>query len=74
MQSADNGGDSRCAHTLRQLQKRQGAQNDANLLYAASEEFLKRLLILCGDLDPQRWTSHTPQYAPKPCLLDWNCL
>ena len=56
----DHIGDLRRAGALRQLQQRQGAQDDPNLLDAAAQQLGKFFLILRRDIDTQRWTTHTP--------------
>jgi hypothetical protein len=48
------------AGALRQLQQRQGTQDNPNLLDAAAQQLGKLSLILRRDIDAQRWTTHTP--------------
>jgi hypothetical protein len=61
-------GDLWCAHSLGQLQQRQSAQDYADLLDAAAEEFPQFLLVSCRDLNAQRRASHSPLCAQTfPC-------
>jgi hypothetical protein len=50
-------GDARRANPLGQLQQRQGAQHDADLLYAAAQQFREFGPVLRFDFDTQRWAS-----------------
>jgi len=56
----DHLGDRGCAGMLGQLQKRQGPQNDADLLDSALHQFPQFLLILLRNIDLQSRTTHTP--------------
>ena len=55
----DDVGYLRRAGALGQLQQRQGAQHDPNLLHAAAQQVGKLFLVLRCDIDAQRWTAHT---------------
>src|SRR5215467_4146035 len=55
----NHGGNARRTYPLTQLQKRQGAQNDSNRLHSAANQLLEFFLILGGDFDTQRRTTHT---------------
>ena len=55
------------AAALGELQQRQSAKHDSDLLDSASYEFLKFLSILLGDFDAQGWTTHT-HVCPKTIL------
>ena len=46
------------ANAFRQLQKRDGSQDDPHLLHTAAHQFSQRLLVLACDLDSQGWTGH----------------
>jgi len=61
----DDPGNPRRTGASSQLQQRQGTQDDAHLLHAAAEQFGEFFLVLRRDIDRERWTTHTPQYAPK---------
>jgi len=52
--------DARRAGALGQLQKRQSAKDDPNLLDAGTQQAREFFLILRRDIDVQRWTTHTP--------------
>ena len=56
----DHAGNPRCTGAFGQLQQRQGAQDDPNLLHAAAQQLGEFLLVLWRDIDTQRWTAHTP--------------
>jgi hypothetical protein len=45
----DNAGNTRCAGALGQLQQRQGAQDDPNLLHTATQQLAQFLLVLLCD-------------------------
>src|SRR5215831_12159538 len=53
-------GNTRCADALGQLQQRQGAKDDPNLLNAATQQSGQFVLILLWNMDAQRWTTHAP--------------
>jgi len=48
------------ADAFGQLQQRQGAQDDPNLLHTAAQQFGKLFSIFRRDINAQRWTTHTP--------------
>jgi len=58
-------GNLRRADALRQLQQSQRALDRPNLLDSAAQQLCKLSLILRRDVDAQRWTTHTSEYAPK---------
>jgi hypothetical protein len=49
----DNAGNARCAGAFGQLQQRQGAQDDPNLLHPAAQQTAQFLLVLLRDLNTQ---------------------
>jgi hypothetical protein len=52
-------GNARRGDAFGQLQKRQGAQNNPNLLNPTAEYLGELLLIFLRDLDVQGWTAHS---------------
>jgi hypothetical protein len=67
----NHGGNPRRANAFRHLQKRDGAQDDSDLLHTAAQQFPQHLLVLGCDLDTQRWTGHT--LSMRQNISDWNC-
>ena len=55
----DDLGNPRYTGAFGQLQERQCAQDDPNLLHTAAQQFGEFLLVLWRDIDPQRWTANT---------------
>src|SRR5215470_18264873 len=56
----DDSGNPRRAGAFRQFQQRQGTQDDPHLLHTATQQLGEFFLVLWRDIDPQRWTAHTP--------------
>src|SRR5206468_2767090 len=64
-------GDAWSGYAFGQLQKRQGAQNNPNLLNPTAEDLGELLLIFLGDLDIQRWTAHSHSMGQNNSTLKW---
>jgi hypothetical protein len=59
----DHARNPRCASAPGQLQKRQGSQDDTDLLNAAAQQPRQFVLVFRFDFDTQGWASHTPACA-----------
>jgi hypothetical protein len=59
----DHARNPRCASAPGQLQKRQGSQDDTDLLNAAAQQPRQFVLVFRFDFDTHGWASHTPACA-----------
>ena len=53
-------GNPRRTSPFTQLQQRQGAEDDSNLLYATAQQRNEFFLIFWRDINAQWWTTQTP--------------